>query len=427
MGWLRHRVVVGLLHNSTAASMRILMLAQNYPPTIGGEEQHVRNLSMGLAARGHDVAVATLWEEGQPTFEEIGGIQINRLHGITHRASMLYSTGRRFAPPLPDPEITWNLRRIVRAFRPEIVHAHNWLVHSFVPLKERSDAHLVLTLHDYSLVCAKKRLMYHDVTCTGPGIRKCLECAADYYGVARGIPTTVANWVMGSFERAAVDMFIPVSSAVAVGNNLAAARLPYQVIPNFVPDDVATPRAGMEPFLAQLPGGEFILFVGDLSPDKGFGVLLRAYAGLVDAPPLVTIGRPSVDTPKEFPPNVVLLTNWPHDAVMEAWRRSIFGLVPSVWPDPCPTVAMEAMATGRPVIAARMGGLPDIVDDGETGFLVAPGDEGALRQRMKQLLSDSGLRSRMGTAARKKVVEFQACTVIPRIEHVYESLTSNGH
>jgi glycosyltransferase involved in cell wall biosynthesis len=52
--------------------MRILMLAQFYPPTIGGEERHVRNLSMALARRGHDVTVATLQQSGLPNFEMDG-------------------------------------------------------------------------------------------------------------------------------------------------------------------------------------------------------------------------------------------------------------------------------------------------------------------------------------------------------------------
>jgi glycosyltransferase involved in cell wall biosynthesis len=407
--------------------MRILMVAQFYPPTIGGEEQHVRNLSIGLAARGHDVAVATLGRQGLPTFEIDEGVRVYRIHGAIERVAGLFSDpDRRHAPPFPDPQIAGALRRIITRERPDIVHAHNWLVHGFVPLKPWSNARLVLTLHDYSLRCAKKRFMYEGAPCTGPGFRKCLGCASGHYGAAIGVPTTLANWTMGIPERAAVDMFLPVSRAVADNNGLIEDDLPHQVMYNFVPDDVAHVRDGYDDYLAQLPDEDYLLFVGDLGRDKGVHVLLDAYAGLRDAPPLVLIGRPGAETPAAFPPNVRLLTNWPHAAVMGAWRRSMIGLVPSIWPDPCPTVAMEAMASGRPVIASRIGGLSDIVADGETGYLIDPGDAAALREGIARLLEDRDLRLKMGDASLRRVVAFQAGTVIPSIEHIYEGLVAAG-
>src|SRR4051812_17748896 len=137
--------------------MRILMLAQFYPPIIGGEERHVRNLSAALVARGHEGAVATLWHEGMAEFEiDDGGVRIYRMRGTLQRVEGLFSeTGRRHAPPFPDPELMWALRGVIKRERPEIVHAHNWMVHSFQPIKRWSGASLVMTLHDYSLACAQ--------------------------------------------------------------------------------------------------------------------------------------------------------------------------------------------------------------------------------------------------------------------------------
>src|SRR5437868_1995942 len=61
--------------------MRILMLTQFYPPMIGGETGHVRNLSIELVARGHDVAVVTLWREDLPEFECDQGVRVYRIRG----------------------------------------------------------------------------------------------------------------------------------------------------------------------------------------------------------------------------------------------------------------------------------------------------------------------------------------------------------
>ena len=406
--------------------MRILMLSQFYPPIIGGEERHVRNLSALLAARGHEVAVATIWHTGLPEFEDDQGVRVYRIHGTLQRMASLFSdTGHMHAPPFPDPELVWTLRSVIARERPEIVHAHNWLVHSFLPLKGWSGAKLVLSVHDHSLLCPNKKLIYHDQPCSGPGLSKCPSCTAAHYGRLKGTGVMLANRVMTLTERAAVDMFVPVSRAVAQDNRLLDDQLPVKVIPNFVPDDVGELRGDPHPNLAQLPPGDFMLFVGAFGHYKGLDVLVRAYAELRDAPPLVIIGYQTTEYPMrtvELPANVMVLQDWPHEAVMQAWQRCMLGLAPSVWSDPCPTVAMEAMAVSRPLIASRMGGLTDLVADGETGLLVPPDDHVALWQAMERLIADPALRARMGEAARRKVVEFQASTVVQRIEQVYRQL-----
>ena len=406
--------------------MRILMLSQFYPPIIGGGAIHARSLSVELVSRGHEVAVVTLRHPGQAEFELDQGVRVYRKNSSMRRVSWLFSdNGRQYAPPFPDPEVMLALRRIIMREKPDVVHAHNWLVYSFLPLKAWSRTRLVVTLHNHGLVCVKTTLLYHNALCQGPGLMKCLECAVQHYGVTKGIPTVVSYQAMGLAQRGLVDMFLPVSQAVAVGNGLVGSRLPFRVVHNFIPDDVSVPQGDMEPYLAQLPAEDYLLFVGALNRQKGLDVLLRAYAGLTHAPPLVLIGYQTADWPilsKDCPANVFVLKDWPRWAVMEAWRRSIMALLPSVGPESCPTVVMEAMSLGRPVVASRIGGLADLVDDGETGLLIEPGDSSALRQAIELLLGHPDLRERMGQAALSKVVEFQASTVVPRIEHVYKEL-----
>ena len=403
--------------------MRILMLSQFYPPIIGGEERHVRTLSAELHARGHEVAVATLWHDDLPEFEVESGVRIYRIRGLFQRIPGIYSERERpHAPPLPDPEASLALRRVIKRERPEIVHAHNWLIHSFLPLKAASRARLALTLHDFSLVCSRKRLMYHGKPCTGPGLAKCLRCAHEQYGAIKTLPTVVGTWGMHLVEQRQVDMFIPVSRAVATGCRLDEDHLPYQVIPNLIPNDIEPLPDGDDPRLQALPAGGYVMFAGDLTEQKGIHVLLRAYSELHDAPPLVLIGRSQPDMPATLPPNVTVIESWPHALVMEAWRRSTIAVVPSICQDACPTVVMEAMACGKPVIGARIGGIVDLVEDGQTGLIVPPGDMDALRHAMGRLLADGDLRTRFGEAATRRVVQFQASSVIPRIEQVYQDL-----
>ena len=401
--------------------MRILMLAQFYPPTIGGVERHVHDLSTELTARGHDVSVATLWHQGLPEFEIDQGVHIHRIRGSLQRASLLFSeSNRRHLPPFPDPEAMWAIRRIIIRERPDIVHAHNWIVHSFTPLKSWSKAKLVVTLHDCSHICAQMRFMCRGALCSGPSITKCLVCASDHYGVMKGVPTTLANWMWGKVERQTVDMFVPVSRAMAEVNQLDKYGVRYRVVPNFVPNDLGIMPSDDNPRLAQLPKDNYLLFVGDLARDKGVEVLLKAYVEMRSSVPLVLIGRQVDDFSESLPSNVLLLQSLPHEAIMSAWSRCTIALVPSICLESFGIVALEAMAMGRPVVASCIGGLPDVIVDGETGFLVPPGDCRALRQAIQRLLDDAALRERMGNLAKQRILEFQARTVVPRIEQIYQ-------
>ena len=89
--------------------MRVLMLAQFYPPIIGGEERHVRNLSLALLSRGHDVSVATIWHQGLAQFELDAGVRIHRLCGTTQQLGMLFSQAAaddRMVPTRAPSDVT---------------------------------------------------------------------------------------------------------------------------------------------------------------------------------------------------------------------------------------------------------------------------------------------------------------------------------
>lgn len=404
--------------------MRILMLTDVYPPVVGGVEQHVRNLSVELVRRGHDVSVVTLRRDGAPDEELDAGVQVHRVDSTTQR--LLHDGGRLQLPPFPDPEVARAIRRIVAREHPDIVHAHNWMVRSYLPLKRSTGVPLVVSLHDYGLVCPKKSLLRDGIACERPTLAACLRCSVAHYGAAKGLPTALAQRELSAAALRAVDLFLPVSTAVATGNALERRGAAYRVIPNFIPDDPDGPgdaeRRGVPQVCAALPADGFLLFVGALAAHKGVRVLLRAYAGLRDAPPLVLIGARWPESPREVPPNTVVLHDWPQPAVMAAWRRCSLALAPSIWPEPCPTVVMEAMASGRPVIASAAGGLPDLVVDGGTGLLVPPGDAGALREAIAGLLAAPQRAREMGEAGRRRVAAFRAGAVVPRIEAVYEGL-----
>ena len=314
------------------------------------------------------------------------------------------------------------LRKIIAHEKPDIVHAHNWLAASMMPLKSRSGTRIVMSLHDYSLVCAKKNFMHRGEVCSGPRLTKCLPCARTHYGTIKAGVTTLGVFALRLLARRIVNRLIAVSHAVARHTGLAESGVSFEVIPNFVPDDVGSAGSVVDVCVSQLPSEPYILFVGDLMHLKGVDVLADAYAKLDRAPPLVLIGRKCMDTPTQLPPNVHVFSLWPHSAIMHAWHRCLFGVLPSVGPEACATVVMEAMACGKPMVASDIGGMPDLIDNGETGLLVPPGDVGELARAMQLLLDRPDLIIAMGAASLARVEQLKASSVVARIESLYDDV-----
>ncbi len=393
------------------------MLAQSIAPIVGGEERVVEDLSRELVARGHDVSIATLQQPGDGVASELAGARVHTLRSTSYRITRTHQdTERRHAPPAPDPETVHDLRRVLRRERPQVVHAHNWIVHSYLPLVRESHSALVLSLHDYGLICATKRLRRKDEVCSGPAPVKCQLCASEHYGLARGLVAACGVRWLGPRLRRKVDVFLPVSSTVEELCRIQGDEA-SRVIPNFI-GELPPPLPG-DPRLDQLPDEPFILFFGDATVDKGAWHLAEAYRQLEDPPPLVLVGRCYIDELEERP-NVHVTGALPHRLAIEALRRSLFTVAPSLWPEPFGIVALEASAAGKPVVASDIGGLRDIVVDGETGLLVPPDDRVALVEAMRRLIGDDGLRERLGGAAAARAETFSPAAILPRFEGAYE-------
>jgi glycosyltransferase involved in cell wall biosynthesis len=397
--------------------MRIMMLAQSFAPIVGGEERVVEDLTRELAARGHEVSIATLQQPGEVPPGEVAGARVHTLRSSSYRVVRSQGdTGRRHAPPFPDPETVLDLSRVLRRERPQIVHAHNWIVHSYLPLARGSHCALALSLHDYGLVCATRRLRRKDHVCSGPAPVKCQICAAEHYGVGKGLVAAFGTRSQESRLRRRVDVFLPVSETVEELCRIREDEV-SRVIPNFIGELPSSPPD--DPRLEQLPDEPFILYFGDVTEDKGAWELAEAYRELRDPPPLVLVGRCYIDELKSRP-GVHAMGAWPHPLAIEALRRSLFSVAPSLWPEPFGLVALEAAAAGKAIVATEMGGLRDIVIDGETGLTVPAEDREALAAAMQRLIADPGLRERLGAAAKRQAAKFSPGAVVPRVEQAYE-------
>ncbi len=165
-----------------------------------------------------------------------------------------------------------------------------------------------------------------------------------------------------------------------------------------------------------------ILFVGGDFERKGGNLLLEVFqnrfAGRAELH-LVTKQPP----PDLLSPNIHIYRDLgPDDSrLLDLYAQSDLFVIPTK-ADFLPWVSLEAMATGRPVIATRVAGLPDVIKDGQNGFLIEVDDTQALGERIELLLGDAGLRSRMGMAGRALVErEFDAAVCVPRLLNVIKA------
>jgi glycosyltransferase involved in cell wall biosynthesis len=111
-----------------------------------------------------------------------------------------------------------------------------------------------------------------------------------------------------------------------------------------------------------------------------------------------------------------VITDVRHGAVMSIWDRCLFGVAPSLWPEPLGLVVHECMSRGKPAIGTEPGGHTDMIVHGETGLLVPSGDAQALAVAMQALLDDPEERMRLGAAARRRSLLATPNVVLPEYE-----------
>jgi glycosyltransferase involved in cell wall biosynthesis len=418
--------------------LRILLASDDYPPFIGGAHRQSQLLAHELHQRGHSVSVVTVWHGGLPEEADENGVCIYRLKQLRTALPVLARDSRqRHQPPFPDPITALKLRSLIERLKPDVIHSYGWFTYSMAVALLGKDIPLLISVRDYAYVCAKQTLLRGGAVCSGPELLKCLQCSAQHYGVPKGLLAAIGVRASLPLLRGKVRGIHSISTYVQQiiardflnESSAASDDIIQGVIPSFREDDEPVgllPAGNLESYLGQLPAEPFILFVGALRTEKGILPLLAAYTQLQTAVPLVLIGTIERDTPRSFPAGVTILHDFPHPAVMAAWGHCLFGVAPSVWPEPLGSVVYECMSNGKAVIGTTPGGHTDMILDGVTGLLVPSGDVASLKIAMQQLIADDDLRERLGHAAQERSRRYHANVVVPQFEQLYQRLVARN-
>ena len=381
--------------------MKILILHNRYQVS-GGEDVAVAAEHQLLLARGHEV---TLIEADNDAI-------LGPMAKVRTALATPYNPARR----------RW-IAREVRRTGAQIVHVHN-VFPRFSPsvLDGAADAGagVVQTLHNYRTICANGLLPRDGVVCEAcvgrmgwPAIRH--GC---YRGSVAGSAAVVA---MQQVARCGKIWDRPGRRLIAltdfardkfVGSGLPEERI--VVKPNFI--DMGEPVASSD----ERAG---ILFVGRLSREKGLDTLVDA-ARLLPHVAFTVIGSgPDEGRLRAAAPGNMTFTGAvPNGAARAAMARASALVMPSIWYEGFPMTVLEAFAAGTPVIAARIGALPEIVAEG-VGLLFTPGDPSSLAAAIAQLLSDPSAMARMGEAGRERAATLYGPSAnAVQLEAIYASV-----
>ncbi len=396
--------------------MKILHLCERYRPHVGGLELAVERLATQQAAVGHEVHLATLAPRrtGLPELSTESGVIVHRLPHLPLG---------EYHPPAPEPIVVRALRSLLRAAKPQydVVHGHGLMGFSFLALKRLGLAELpfVWKIPDYGLICPIRTRLYSDGSlCTHASTGRCLECAGRIYGRPKAA-ACMAGLALSRPLLKSVDAWVAPSGAVAAPHGLRDVNIipPGVVLPERL-DEVAAPDFA--------PAEPYLMYAGRVSPAKGTDVLLAAYGQLSEPrPPLVIVAAAGGQLAGPVPPGVRLATDVPHGQVLALWAGAMIAVIPSIWGDPSPTVAGEAMAAAVPIVASRVGGLPEIV--GESGILVDPGDADQLASAISRLIREPTLRARLGETGRRMIAAHSIELLASKVDLVYDkAIRSQG-
>jgi len=261
---------------------------------------------------------------------------------------------------------------------------------------------VVQTLHNYRLICPGSLLYRDDHIC-----HDCVGRVVPWPGVVHGcyresraqtapVAAMLAVHRLAGTWRNLVDRYIALSQVAR--DQFVAGGLPEERIvvkPNFVdldPPDRSSP-------------GEFYLFAGRLAVEKGVDTLLRAWTEHGRPEPLHIVGdgplARQVEAAAQASPSIRSLGRLDRTAVLEQMRQARALIFPSVWYEGFPMILVEALASGLPVIASRLGAAAEVIEDGVTGLHVTAGSAADLAAKVDWLSRHPDAGEEMGRAARR--------------------------
>jgi glycosyltransferase involved in cell wall biosynthesis len=396
--------------------MKILIINKFLYPR-GGAELCALDTGALLTAHGHEVAFWGMQHPRNPDYPHAGTFtshvdfneEMNFWRKLKSAGRIIYSF-----------EARRRLSTFLKYFRPDVVHLNN-IAHQLSPsiLDVLRSEHLpaVMTMHDLKLVCPAYLAFVHGKPCERCSggkyynctIHKCIKNSR-----IKSIINTIEMYLHHTFLNIYrhIKIFISPSRFLMEKVREMGFRGWVEYLPNFfhgIADRVA---------VAESDGS--IVYFGRLSAEKGMHVLIEAMRGYPMRLKIIGEGpdRPRLENlvREQALPNVDFLGYLAGEALLSEVAKSAFAVIPSIWYENNPRSVLEAFALGKPVLGSRIGGIPELVEDGVTGLTFESDSTDDLRKKLDQMLAMKNQWNEMGNNARILVAENYS------IESHYEKL-----
>jgi glycosyltransferase involved in cell wall biosynthesis len=374
--------------------LRVLVVSGIWPPDVGGPASHAPDVARFLQSHGHDVEVVTTASRPPAPFDV-------PVHWISRR--------------LPKGAIHVRTAAEIarRASRADVVYTTGMFGRSSAGAIAARRPYVLKLTADPAFERARRR-----------GI---VDGDVDEFQDLGGGPAVRALRVARDFELShAAHVFTPSAylGELAVKWGVHAGRVsvlpnPSPPLPDLAPREVLRSQFGMT--------GPTLAFAGRLTAQKALGDALQAIAA-VDGVSLLIAGDGDQRAPLEqrvaelgLVDRVRFLGPLPREQVVALFRAADASVLSSSWEN-FPHTVVEALAAGTPVLATAVGGVAEVVSDGENGLLVAAGDVGGLAQAIRRFFDDEALAERLRAAAAPSVDAYAPERVLGRLEETLASV-----
>jgi glycosyltransferase involved in cell wall biosynthesis len=364
--------------------MKVIQLRNLQREQFGGEFTVIENTRTVLEKRGHQTmtVVRSSLEIGNNLVRKVGAA-INGVYSFSAVSE---------------------IKSLIARECPDVVHVHSvypmWSPAIFLACRQLGIP-TVMHVHNYYFSCPN---WYH--LRNGEYCDKC-SGGKEYWCAVTNCRNSVAESVVYAGRAYLtrklrlfsnnVGVFVVVSTFLKnklIREGFSEDRI--HVLPNVVVDEAA-------PLHDEGDDGAYVGFSGRLSRGKGVGTLLDAARRTGLPVRIAGDGSDRAELERNAPPNVKFLGYLDRAALNKFYRGCKFLVVPSIWDETFCMVAAEAMAHAKPVIGARVGAIPEIVEDGRTGLLSEPGNADELAGLMSTLWTDPERCLKYGQAARSSI------------------------
>lgn len=404
--------------------MKVLLVNKYLHPK-GGAETYVFMLGKSLQSLGHDVEYFGMDNEkrvvGNRLNEYVGEIDFHKrsLHQLTYPFRIIYSL-----------EAKRKITKVLYDFKPDIVHLNNFnyqltpsVIDAVNDYKRKTGANtkIVFTAHDYQLLCPNHMM-------NNPNTHEnCEKCRTDgYFNCIRGrcihgsLPRSVLGAIEGRLYRfRGIYQFI---DCVIAPSEFMKTKMEQD--PVFA-GKVQTMHNFVNPIEAKdCKKEDYVLFFGRFSPEKGIDTLVKVCKRLPDIN-FVFAGGGDTEYSFDGVPNIKNVGFKRGEELRELIARASFSVIPSEWYENCPFSVIESILLKTPVLGARIGGIPELIDEGKTGAFFESGNAEDLYEKIKAMHADKGKLEEMSRCCGEKTFE-SAASYTGKLVDCYQRLLDGG-